>query len=82
MADVLAKSSNIGAIHIGFRVGEQNLYDYVKRFGFGQKTGIQLPGESSGRVRSLKQWMPSSIGSVAMGHEVSATTLQLAQAAQ
>jgi cell division protein FtsI (penicillin-binding protein 3) len=80
MADVLAKSSNIGAINIGLRVGEQNLFDYVKRFGFGKSTGIPLPGESSGRVRSLKQWIPSSIGSVAMGHELSATTLQLAQA--
>jgi cell division protein FtsI (penicillin-binding protein 3) len=80
MADVLAKSSNIGAINIGLRVGEQNLYDYVKRFGFGKSTGIPLPGESSGRVRPLKKWIASSIGSVAMGHELSATTLQLAQA--
>jgi cell division protein FtsI (penicillin-binding protein 3) len=80
MADVLAKSSNIGAINIGLRVGEQNLYDYVMRFGFGKSTGIPLPGESSGRVRPLKKWIPSSIGSVAMGHEISGTTLQLAQA--
>ena len=80
MADVLAKSSNIGAINIGLRVGEKNLYEYVKRFGFGKSTGIPLPGESSGRLRPLKQWIPSSIGSIAMGHELSATTLQLAQA--
>ncbi len=81
MADVLAKSSNIGAINIGLRVGEKNLYEYVKRFGFGKSTGIPLPGESSGRLRPLKQWIPSSIGSIAMGHELSATTLQLAAAA-
>jgi cell division protein FtsI (penicillin-binding protein 3) len=80
MADVLAKSSNIGAINIGLRVGEQNLFDYVKRFGFGKSTGIPLPGESAGRVRPLKKWIASSIGSVAMGHELSSTTLQLAQA--
>ena len=80
MADVLAKSSNIGAIQIGLKVGERNLYDYVRKFGFGRKTGIELPGESTGMVRRVEQWTPSSIGSVAMGHEVSATSLQLALA--
>jgi cell division protein FtsI (penicillin-binding protein 3) len=78
MADVLAKSSNIGAINIGLKVGEQGLYQYVRRFGFGEKTGIDLPGESAGVVRRVEQWTPSSIGSVAMGHEVSATAVQLA----
>ena len=49
-------------------------------FGFGQKTGIELAGESGGNLRDVKQWMPSSIGSLAMGHEVSVTSLQLAVA--
>jgi cell division protein FtsI (penicillin-binding protein 3) len=80
MADVLARSSNIGAIQIGLKVGEKNLLDYVRRFGFGRRTGILLPAESSGMVRDLKYWGKTSIGSVAMGHEVSATALQLAQA--
>lgn len=80
MEDVLARSSNIGAIQIGLRIGDQNMYDYVRRFGFGKRTGIPLPGESPGVVRPLKVWQKSSIGSVAMGHEVMATTLQLAQA--
>ncbi len=80
MADVLAHSSNIGAINIGLKVGEKNLYDYVRRFGFGRKTGIELPGESAGMLRRLSQWEPSSIGSVAMGHEVGATSIQLALA--
>ncbi len=80
MSDVLAKSSNIGAINIGLKVGDRNLYSYVRRFGFGRKTGIELPGESTGMVRRVEQWTPSSIGSVAMGHEVSATSLQLALA--
>ena len=53
MADVLAKSSNIGAIKIGLKVGEKNLYEYVRKFGFGQKTGIELPGESAGMLRRL-----------------------------
>jgi cell division protein FtsI (penicillin-binding protein 3) len=80
MADVLANSSNIGAIQIGLKVGEQKLYEYVRRFGFGRKTGIELPGESAGMLRRLSQWEPSSIGSVAMGHEVGATSVQLALA--
>jgi cell division protein FtsI (penicillin-binding protein 3) len=80
MADVLANSSNIGAIQIGLKVGEQKLYEYVRRFGFGRKTGIELPGESAGMLRRLSQWEPSSIGSVAMGHEVGATSIQLALA--
>ena len=74
MADVLANSSNIGAINIGLKVGEKNLYEYVRKFGFGRKTGIELPGESAGMLRRLSQWEATSIGSVAMGHEVGATS--------
>jgi cell division protein FtsI (penicillin-binding protein 3) len=80
MADVLAHSSNIGAINIGLKVGDKKLYEYVRKFGFGRKTGIELPGESAGMLRRLSQWEPSSIGSVAMGHEVGATSIQLALA--
>jgi cell division protein FtsI (penicillin-binding protein 3) len=81
MATVLAKSSNIGAIEIGMQVGPPNLYDYVRRFGFGQKTGIELPAESSGKLRKLTRWGKTSWASISMGQEVSVTTLQLAQAA-
>ena len=80
VSEVLAKSSNIGAIQIGLTVGERNLLDYVHRFGFGRATGIPLPGESSGKVRELENWGRTSIGSVAMGHEISVTTVQIAQA--
>jgi cell division protein FtsI (penicillin-binding protein 3) len=80
MADVLANSSNIGAINIGLKVGEKNLYEYVRKFGFGRKTGIELPGESAGMLRRLSQWEATSIGSVAMGHEVGSTSIQLALA--
>jgi cell division protein FtsI/penicillin-binding protein 2 len=79
MADVLAKSSNIGAINIGLKVGNERMLDYIKRFGFGRLTGVPLPGESPGLVWPLKKWIPSSIGSVAMGHELMTTTVQLAQ---
>jgi cell division protein FtsI (penicillin-binding protein 3) len=80
MADVLARSSNIGAINIGLQVGDKNLYEYIRKFGFGKKTGLPLPGESGGMVRPLRKWQKSSIGSVAMGHEIGVTALQLAQA--
>ncbi len=80
MADVLARSSNIGAINIGLQVGDKNLYKYIRRFGFGKRTGVPLPGESAGMVKPVRLWQKSSIGSVAMGHEIGVTTLQLAQA--
>ncbi len=80
VSGVLAKSSNIGSIQIGLAVGERNLLNYVRRFGFGRSTGIPLPGESAGKVRDLEDWGRTSIGSVAMGHEISATSVQLAQA--
>jgi cell division protein FtsI (penicillin-binding protein 3) len=79
LADVLAKSSNIGAVRIGMVVGMANMYAYVRRFGFGQKTGIELPAEARGMVRPFKRWTPNSMGSVPMGHEISVTSLQLAQ---
>jgi len=80
MAMVLAKSSNIGAIQIGMRVGQNNLYEYVRRFGFGSRTGLPLPAESPGMVRKLSRWGATSLSSVSMGHEVGVTTIQLAQA--
>ncbi|MBV9759699.1 MAG: transpeptidase family protein [Acidobacteriaceae bacterium] len=80
MEDVLAYSSNIGAIRIGMQVGNKNLYEYIRRFGFGRRTGIELPAEAPGILRSLKRWQPTSIGSVPMGHEIAVTSVQLAQA--
>ncbi len=80
MADVLAKSSNIGAIQIAMRTGQENLYNYVRRFGFGHETGIALPSESPGRLRKVQRWGKTSFASVAMGHEISVTAIQLAQA--
>ena len=79
--DVLAKSSNIGAIQIGLKVGNQRLWEYIKRFGFGTRTGIPMPGESPGMLRNWQKWHPAAIGSIAMGHEIITTSVQLAQAA-
>jgi cell division protein FtsI (penicillin-binding protein 3) len=81
MSMVLAHSSNIGAIEVGLRVGQDNMYDYVRRFGFGQRTGISLPAESPGKLRKLPIWTSASLPSISMGQEVSVTTIQLAQAA-
>jgi cell division protein FtsI (penicillin-binding protein 3) len=80
MEMVLAKSSNIGAIQIGLEVGSSKLYEYVRRFGLGTRTGIPLPAESPGMVRKLSKWRTTSLMSVSMGHEVGVTTLQLALA--
>lgn len=84
-ADVLAKSSNIGAIYVATAVGKEMMYDYVRAFGFGSKTGLPLPYEQSGYVwpmhqASAQKVYGSILASVAMGHQVSATTVQLAQA--
>jgi len=80
MREVLAHSSNIGAIQIGMQVGVKNLYEYITRFGFGKRVGIPLPAESPGQVFEPRKWGKTSIGSVPMGHEITVTTLQLAQA--
>lgn len=81
MRMVLAKSSNIGAIQVGLAIGIKNFHEYITRFGFGRKTGIPLPAESAGQVHGPRDWQKTSMGSVAMGHEITTTTLQLAQAA-
>lgn len=80
MREVLAHSSNVGAIQIGMQVGVKNLYEYITRFGFGKRVGIPLPSESPGQVFEPRKWGKTSIGSVPMGHELTVTTLQLAQA--
>ena len=80
IADALAQSSNVGAIKLGLLVGNESMYDYMKRLGFGSRTGIDLAGESPGLLRSLTRWQPSSIGSLAMGQEIGVTPLQMATA--
>ena len=80
VADALAKSSNVGAIKLGLLVGNESMYEYMKRLGFGSRTGIDLAGESPGILRTLSRWQPSSIGSLAIGQEVGVTPLQMATA--
>src|ERR1700686_294153 len=75
--DVLVKSSNIGAANLACRVGGQKLYAYIRRFGFGERTGIELPGEISGLIRPPQSWSKISITRIPMGHEIGVTPLQM-----
>ncbi len=80
VADAFAKSSNVCAIRLAQRIGKERFFDYISLFGFGNKTGIELPAESRGIVRPLKRWNYDSIASIAIGQEVSVTLLQAAAA--
>jgi len=73
--DILVKSSNIGAAKLALSVGDQKFYEYIRRFGFGERTGIELPGEISGRIRSPQFWSKISITRIPMGHEIGVTPL-------
>src|SRR5215510_14308412 len=80
VSDILARSSDVGAIKIALRLGAPKFYDYIRAFGFGQLTGVDLPGESKGLVRKLENWSAISIGSISMGQEVGVTPIQLISA--
>jgi len=80
VADALAQSSNVGAIKLGLLVGNESMYEYIRRLGFGARTGIDLKGESPGILRTLNRWQSSSIGSIAIGQEIAVTPLQMATA--
>lgn len=75
--DILVKSSNIGAAKLALSVGEQKFYEYIRRFGFGERTGIELPGEIAGVIRPPQSWSKISITRIPMGHEVGVTPLQM-----
>lgn len=78
--EVIQKSSNVGAVRLGIRLGKERFYKYIKAFGFGEKTGIDLSGEVSGKVSQPYDWSGTSIGAISIGHEVSVTPLQLLRA--
>jgi cell division protein FtsI (penicillin-binding protein 3) len=77
VSDILAKSSDVGAIKIALRLGAPKFYDYIRAFGFGTPTGIELPYESRGRVERLEDWKPISLGAISMGQEIGVTPVQL-----
>ena len=80
VADILKYSSNIGAAKIGSRLGQERLYSHLKDFGFGARTGIDLPGEAYGYLRDGSQWFGVELATISFGQGVSATALQLAAA--
>jgi cell division protein FtsI (penicillin-binding protein 3) len=80
VADVFVHSSNIGVVKLGERLQPEQLYHYMRRFGFGEKSDIGLPGEAVGQIRSPSQWSRFSPASMAIGQEVAVTPLQLVTA--
>jgi cell division protein FtsI (penicillin-binding protein 3) len=80
VSDILAHSSDVGAMKIALRLGAPRFFDYIRGFGFGSPTGVDLPGESRGLLERLQHWVPSSIGAISMGQEVGVTPLQMATA--
>ncbi|WP_353686842.1 penicillin-binding protein 2 [Thermodesulfovibrio sp. 3462-1] len=78
--EVIQKSSNVGTIKIAMMLGKEKLYQYIKKFGFGEKTGIDLPGEISGYIRAPQKWSGTSIGAIPIGQEVGVTALQILRA--
>ena len=78
--DVMVHSSNVGAVRVGLAVGSSRFYDYIRRFGFGERTGVQLPGEATGLVRRTDKWSQLSNASISIGQEMLATPLQILRA--
>jgi cell division protein FtsI (penicillin-binding protein 3) len=76
-AQVLEKSSNIGATKLGMRLGQERLHGALRKFGFGARTGVDLPGEIFGLVRDWQSWSALSIGAISFGQEVGVTSMQM-----
>lgn len=77
VADILAESSDVGAIKVALRLGDDRFYKYIRAFGFGQRTGIELPGETPGLTKPVSRWSKVSIGAISMGQEIGISPLQL-----
>ena len=74
--EILSKSSNIGAAKLAMNLGDEKFHEYIRRFGFGERTGIELPGEIPGVIHPPHRWSKISITRIPMGHEVAVTPLQ------
>jgi len=73
----LEESSDVGAIKMALKVGPERFYQYIRDFGFGSRTGAEMPGETRGLLQAVNKWSPSSIGSIAIGQEIGVTPIQL-----
>src|SRR6202030_2771914 len=78
VSDVLAESSDVGSIKIALRLGEDRFYKYIRAFGFGTQTRIELPGETRGMTKPVSRWSKVSIGAISMGQEIGVSPVQLA----
>jgi len=78
--DVIVNSSNVGTVRVGLALGQQRMYDWIRKFKFGERTGLTLPGESPGLVRRPQRWTQVSPASIAIGQEIGATPLQIVRA--
>ncbi|MGQ0694770.1 MAG: peptidoglycan D,D-transpeptidase FtsI family protein [Nitrospiraceae bacterium] len=79
-AQVIQRSSNIGAAKTGMVLGDQRLYRYLHAFGFGQRTDIDLPGEAGGLVKNPRDWDRRSLASISIGQEIGVTPIQMVSA--
>ena len=79
LTDIVTKSSNVGAVKIGQKLGKRRLADYFSRFGLSQKTGVDFPGEASGWMPPVASWSQSTMGNLPFGQGLSVTPLQLAR---
>jgi cell division protein FtsI (penicillin-binding protein 3) len=77
VSEILQKSSDVGAIKIALRMGEDRMYKYIRAFGFGSQTGIELQGETRGITKPVSRWSKMSIGAISMGQEIGVSPLQL-----
>jgi cell division protein FtsI (penicillin-binding protein 3) len=73
----LEESSDVGAIRLAQRMGADTFYKYIRAFGFGDRSGVELPGETRGILKPVHRWHPDTIGSIPMGQEVAVTPVQL-----
>ena len=78
--EVIQKSSNVGSIMVGLKLGRERIYKYAKLLGIGEKTGIDLPGEVSGWLHPPERWSGTSLGAIPIGQEVAVTPLQVLRA--
>ena len=77
VADIIAESSDVGAIKVGMRLGNDRFYKYIRAFGFGQQTGIELPGETRGMTKPVDRWSKVSFAAISMGQEIGISAVQL-----
>src|SRR6185369_16431884 len=80
VAGIIKRSSNVGAAKIALRFGSENLYAALRRYGFGRRTGIELPGEQSGMMREGSKWRDVELATIAYGYGITVTPLQIAAA--